>query len=214
MVSFGGSPIPDRRWPTGPTRPRHLAHPGLRLHRAPVGHRQPARQHPRETHPHRRSTAGLRRAADGRRGGTGDARAGFPGEIPSPGARTASPGTPTPALTAASVDPEGWSPAGDVGVVDDDGYLTVTDRVKDIIIRGGENVSAAEVEQLLAKMDGVAEVAVVAAPDERIGRARLRLLPHARPGPGPPLVDDPAGPPQLAAGLARPGAPGDQGGRQ
>ena len=74
-----------------------------------------------------------------------------------------------PALTAASVDADGWFRTGDVGIVDDDGYLTVTDRVKDIIIRGGENVSAAEVEQLLAKMDGVAEVAVVAAPDERMG---------------------------------------------
>ena len=54
-------------------------------------------------------------------------------------------------------------------MIDADGYLTITDRVKDIIIRGGENVSAAEVEQLLAHMKGVAEVAVVAAPDERLG---------------------------------------------
>ncbi len=74
-----------------------------------------------------------------------------------------------PALTAEAVDAEGWFRTGDVGVLDEDGYLTITDRVKDIIIRGGENVSAAEVEQLLAHMDGVAEVAVVAAPDERMG---------------------------------------------
>jgi len=73
------------------------------------------------------------------------------------------------ALTAAAVDDEGWFRTGDVGVLDAEGYLTITDRVKDIIIRGGENVSAAEVEQLLAHMDGVAEVAVVAAPDERLG---------------------------------------------
>jgi acyl-CoA synthetase len=74
-----------------------------------------------------------------------------------------------PALTAAAVDEEGWFRTGDVGVLDPEGYLTITDRVKDIIIRGGENVSAAEVEQLLAHMDGVAEVAVVAAPDEKFG---------------------------------------------
>jgi acyl-CoA synthetase len=72
-------------------------------------------------------------------------------------------------LTRESVDDEGWFRTGDIGVIDADGYLTVTDRVKDIIIRGGENVSAAEVEQILATMDRVAEVAVVAAPDERLG---------------------------------------------
>jgi len=67
-------------------------------------------------------------------------------------------------------------------VIDADGYLTITDRVKDIIIRGGENVSAAEVEQLLAHMKGVAEVAVVAAPDERLGEhgcAFFRMQPGA-----------------------------------
>ncbi|NRA07637.1 MAG: AMP-binding protein, partial [Myxococcales bacterium] len=74
-----------------------------------------------------------------------------------------------PALTAAAISPEGWYRSGDVGVLDEDGYLTITDRVKDIIIRGGENVSAAEVEELLIRMPDVAEVAVVAAPDERLG---------------------------------------------
>jgi acyl-CoA synthetase len=74
-----------------------------------------------------------------------------------------------PALNAEFIDAQGWFRTGDVGVLDEDGYLTITDRVKDIIIRGGENVSAAEVEQLLAHMEGVAEVAVVAAPDERLG---------------------------------------------
>jgi acyl-CoA synthetase (AMP-forming)/AMP-acid ligase II len=74
-----------------------------------------------------------------------------------------------PELTAQSIDADGWFRTGDVGVLDPEGYLTITDRVKDIIIRGGENVSAAEVEQLLAHMDGVAEVAVVAAPDDRLG---------------------------------------------
>ena len=55
------------------------------------------------------------------------------------------------------------------GCVDADGYLAITDRKKDIIIRGGENVSAAEVEEILVRMPDVAEVAVVAAPDARLG---------------------------------------------
>src|SRR5262249_18134684 len=50
-----------------------------------------------------------------------------------------------------------------------DGYLTITDRKKDIIIRGGENISALEVEQLLVRLPGVAEAAGVAAPDARLG---------------------------------------------
>jgi acyl-CoA synthetase len=66
-------------------------------------------------------------------------------------------------------DEDGWYHTEDVGVLDDEGYLTITDRKKDIIIRGGENISAAEVEELLAELPGVAEVAVVSAPDDRLG---------------------------------------------
>lgn len=85
-----------------------------------------------------------------------------------------------PALTAAAFDDDGWYATGDIGVLDEAGALTITDRVKDIIIRGGENISAAELEELLAGMTGVAEAAVVAAPDERLGEhacAFLRALP-------------------------------------
>jgi acyl-CoA synthetase (AMP-forming)/AMP-acid ligase II len=74
---------------------------------------------------------------------------------------------------------DGWFMTGDVGVLDADGYLAITDRKKDIIIRGGENVSAAEVEDILLRMPDVAEVAVVAAPDERLGEigcAHFRML--------------------------------------
>ena len=74
-----------------------------------------------------------------------------------------------PALTATAFDPDGWFSTGDIGVLDEDGFLTITDRKKDIIIRGGEKVSAAEVEEVLARLAGVAEVAVVPAPDARLG---------------------------------------------
>jgi acyl-CoA synthetase len=84
-----------------------------------------------------------------------------------------------PELTARVFDQDGWYHTGDVGVLDDEGYLTITDRVSDIIIRGGENISAVEVEELLLGMDAVAEVAVVAAPDERLGEhAAAMIRPH------------------------------------
>ncbi len=73
-----------------------------------------------------------------------------------------------PALNDA-FDDEGWYHTGDIGVVDEHGCLTITDRVKDIIIRGGENLSAAEIENAIAGVPGIAEVAVVAAPDARLG---------------------------------------------
>ena len=69
-------------------------------------------------------------------------------------------------------------------MLDAQGYLTITDRVKDIIIRGGENVSAAEVEEALLSLAGIAEIAVVAAPDARLGEracAVVRMLPGAAP---------------------------------
>jgi acyl-CoA synthetase (AMP-forming)/AMP-acid ligase II len=85
-------------------------------------------------------------------------------------------------LTKEAIDDDGWYATGDIGHLDDDGWLTITDRKKDIIVRGGEKVSAAEVEQLLYRMPGVAEVAVVAAPDARLGEHGcmvVRLVPGA-----------------------------------
>ena len=71
-------------------------------------------------------------------------------------------------LTATAFDDEGWYRTGDVGRLDDDGYLTITDRTTDLIIRGGENISAVEVEDMLHRMPAIAEAVVVAAPDPRL----------------------------------------------
>jgi cyclohexanecarboxylate-CoA ligase len=85
------------------------------------------------------------------------------------------------ALNTAAFLPGGWFRTGDVGRVDADGYLTVTDRLKDIIIRGGENISAKEVEDLLIAHPAVADVAVIPAPDPVMGE-RVCAVVVTRPG--------------------------------
>jgi HIP---CoA ligase len=71
--------------------------------------------------------------------------------------------------TREAIDAEGWLHTGDVGTLDEHGNLSITDRLKDMYISGGFNVYPAEVEQVLARLDGVADVAVVGIPDERMG---------------------------------------------
>ncbi len=108
---------------------------------------------------------------------------GEPGEIWSRGPDCCM-GYTDPALTEALFDGDGWYRTEDVGVLDGSGFLTITDRKKDIIIRGGENISAVEVEELLLTVDGVAEAVVVAAPHPRLGEqvcAFVRLAPGAEP---------------------------------
>ena len=116
---------------------------------------------------HRRDPVEKRLATDGRPLTGVELRLGEDGEIFTRGPDLFS-GYTDPALTAQALS-HGWYATGDIGILDDEGYLTLTDRKKDIVIRGGENISAAEVEELLALLPAVAEVAVVAAPDERWG---------------------------------------------
>jgi len=134
--------------------------------------------------------------ADGR-----DVAAGVPGEVLSRGPDLFA-GYTDASLTADAIDADGWYHTGDVGVLDDEGWLTITDRIKDVIIRGGENISPAEVEGLLLTMATVAEVAVVAAPDERLGEHGCAFVRLADPTAPPPTLDDVRA--HLdAAGLAR-----------
>jgi acyl-CoA synthetase len=93
-----------------------------------------------------------------------------------------------PELTASVFDSEGWYRTGDIGLVDDEGYLAITDRVSDIIIRGGENISAQEIEELMLGVDGVAEVSVIAAPDTRLGEHAAAVI-RVRPGAVVPTLD-------------------------
>ena len=74
-----------------------------------------------------------------------------------------------PETTSLAVDSAGWLHSGDVGILRDDGYLEIVDRLKDIIIVGGFNVSPAEVESVILHREEVAQVAVVATPDARLG---------------------------------------------
>jgi acyl-CoA synthetase len=94
-----------------------------------------------------------------------------------------------PELTAKAFDEDGWYRTGDVGVLDDDGYLTITDRKADVIIRGGENISALEVEEVLLTMPSVVEAVVVAAPDDRLGEHAAAVL-RVREGHDMPTLDE------------------------
>jgi acyl-CoA synthetase len=94
-----------------------------------------------------------------------------------------------PALTAAAFDDDGWYRTGDVGVLDEDGYLTITDRLADFIIRGGENIGALEVEDVLLGLPGVTEAVAVSAPDARMGE-RVAAVLRMVPGTPPPSMDD------------------------
>jgi fatty-acyl-CoA synthase len=92
-----------------------------------------------------------------------------------------------PEATAAAIDADGWFHTGDLGTMDDRGYLQVTGRVTDMIIRGGENVYPREIEDLLHAEPGIAEVAVVGVPDAYWGEQVAAVV---RPAPG--AVAEPA----------------------
>jgi acyl-CoA synthetase (AMP-forming)/AMP-acid ligase II len=96
---------------------------------------------------------------------------------------------PVVGLVGRAFDDDGWYHTGDIGVLDADGYLTITDRKADVIIRGGENISAVEVEEVLLGMPGIAEAVVVAAPDAGLGE-RVAAVLRLKPGHVLPTADD------------------------
>ena len=109
-----------------------------------------------------------RAETDGRPIGANQVRIAGDGEIEARGPELFL-GYTDPALDDDAFTDDGWFRTGDLGVVDDDGWLTVTGRKKDIVIRLGEKISAAEVEGLLREHPRVADVAVIALPDSRTG---------------------------------------------
>ena len=83
--------------------------------------------------------------------------------------------------TAATIDPDGWLHSGDIGVMDDAGYLRITDRTKDMFIVGGFNAYPAEIENLMLANESIAQVAVIGVPDERMGEVGMAFV-VPRPG--------------------------------
>src|SRR6267378_3283740 len=86
-----------------------------------------------------------------------------------------------PEATAKTLDSEGWLRTGDAGYMDSDGYLYIHDRIKDMIISGGENIYPAEVESAICDHPDVAEVAVVGVPDDKWGEA-VKAIVVMKPG--------------------------------
>ena len=87
-----------------------------------------------------------------------------------------------PDQTADAIDTAGWMHTGDLATMDDDGYVAVVGRIKDMVIRGGENIYPREVEEYLYSHPAVDDVQVIGVPDERYGEelmAWIRLAPHA-----------------------------------
>ncbi len=91
-----------------------------------------------------------------------------------------------PQATAAAIDAEGWYHTGDLASLDGRGYLRIEGRIKDMIIRGGENIYPREIEDVLFAHPAVAEAAVIGVPDRQWGEV---IAAYVRPLPGQPLPD-------------------------
>jgi fatty-acyl-CoA synthase len=84
-----------------------------------------------------------------------------------------------PEATGRAVDADGWMHTGDLAVMDDDGYLSLVGRIKDMIIRGGENIYPREIEEFLHRLPEIAEAHVIGIPSERYGEEVMAWVrPH------------------------------------
>ena len=102
--------------------------------------------------------------------------AGQSGEIQLKGAMVMAGYWNRPGDTAAAFTDDGWLRTGDVGYIDDEGYIFIVDRVKDMVISGGENIYCAEVERVLGELPGIAECAAFGIPDERLGELLVAVV--------------------------------------
>jgi non-ribosomal peptide synthetase component E (peptide arylation enzyme) len=93
-----------------------------------------------------------------------------------------------PDATAAALSPDGWYRPGDLATIDADGYVRITGRVRDVINRGGEKIPVAEIEQLLYRHPAIAEVAIVAMPDSRLGERACAFVVLKTDPPTPPAA--------------------------
>jgi len=94
-----------------------------------------------------------------------------------------------PEATAEAIDERGWLHSGDLGVMDDDGYVRITGRIKEMVIRGGENLFPREIEEFLRTLDIIYDVAVVGVPDEKYGEELLACV-KLKEGASKPTEDD------------------------
>jgi len=101
---------------------------------------------------------------------------GQPGEIVTRGYHVMKGYFGEPEETAATIDADGWLHTGDIGIMDERGYVRVTDRLKDMYIVGGFNAYPAEIEELLMGNEKIAQVAVVGVPDERMGEVGMAFV--------------------------------------
>ena len=81
-----------------------------------------------------------------------------------------------PEANESTFDAERWMKTGDVGMVDDDGFVHITGRIKEIVIRGGENIYPGEIEQVAWEVDAVHEVVVFSEPDEAMGEELVMVV--------------------------------------
>ncbi|WP_254205916.1 AMP-binding protein [Nocardia alni] len=102
--------------------------------------------------------------------------AGATGEIAVRGANVMRGYLDNPAATADAIDTDGWLRTGDVGALDSEGYLRITDRLKDMFVVGGFNAYPAEIERILLAHPGIADVAVIGIPDDRLGEVAAAFL--------------------------------------
>ncbi len=94
-----------------------------------------------------------------------------------------------PKETASAIDEKGWLHSGDLGVMDDEGYVAITGRIKEMVIRGGENLYPREIEEFLHTLDIIYDAHVVGVPDEKMGEELLACV-KLRPGAAQPTDDE------------------------